>query len=202
MENARELFNLQGYLKITIRSISAEVGAGNGVITHHFPKKTHLLRALFKEQYNILMEEVQYLQRPMIPIPEFCEVMNNYRRVKWKYRFIWRDLPYLLRHDVQLGSMYNVYRVEKRIELERIIQTWMDQPEVANRECATQAEVLSMAELILQFEESCVSTYAVTMQYPFETARLMASRQFSFLLRPCMNDQERMTFQDWDFEEG
>ncbi len=100
LEKARQLFNMHGYSRVTIRMVAQELGMSSGNLNYHFKRREDILEALYFEMVAVLDARLD-----AIPNTEYnLSVMLNGMRVSMSkmvdYKFFWSDMYYILQqHD-------------------------------------------------------------------------------------------------------
>lgn len=106
LDAACELFNAQGISSVTIRQIAQHLGISSGNLNYHFKKREEILHALYFEMVAIFDARLEALPQQTISLSLIYEQMKGSMEQMVSYRFIWTELPQLLRHDAAIKAHF------------------------------------------------------------------------------------------------
>ncbi|BCD62119.1 transcriptional regulator, TetR family [Nitratiruptor sp. YY08-26] len=117
LQTALALFNNYDTKTITTNHIAKEAGVSPGNLYYHYKNKEEIIYELYKQ----MMQKIGFLSAPLPA--SLCE-MNTYCRyvanVWWEYRFLRKELLFLMRRDPLLQQAVikdNKAQYEKLLEL-------------------------------------------------------------------------------------
>ena len=107
---AVDLFNREGTAQISTNHIAEAAGISPGNLYYHFRNKEEIIRAICDQLFTLTgqMFEAQADHPPTLDDVQTW-VRQNFV-VTWRYAFVYRELPALLRHDPLLRETYAVVR--------------------------------------------------------------------------------------------
>ncbi|MEO0898786.1 MAG: TetR/AcrR family transcriptional regulator [Bacteroidota bacterium] len=125
LEKSRELFNLRGINQVSSRTISEELGISYGNLCYYFAKKDDIILQLYHLMQQELDEEVKNLRAEIFQFDFMVKSLRNMLRVLYKYKFIYLDLPNLVRRFPEVAAhakKQNQFRVRIAREIYAFMQ--------------------------------------------------------------------------------
>ncbi len=111
---AIDLFNKSGTAAISTNHIAAAAGISPGNLYYHFQNKEHILRAIL-EQMTGVWDEVHVLpEDAAFTVETLRQILRRNFELVWRYRFFYRELVALLRHDRELAKRYRAIRQRRQ----------------------------------------------------------------------------------------
>ncbi|RAU46105.1 MULTISPECIES: TetR/AcrR family transcriptional regulator [unclassified Pseudomonas] len=106
VQSSLELFNLQGERSVSTNHVAAHLEISPGNLYYHFPNKQAIIAELFT-QYEALIDSFLHPPKGRLPAVEdkrhyLLAILDG----MWRYRFLHRDLEYLLDADPELAQRY------------------------------------------------------------------------------------------------
>ena len=102
IDTALELFNAQGTRPVSTNHIAEAMGTSPGKLYYHFSNKEEIVRAIYERaiaEYDLFLREVASLTPdPVTTLGWFDGIFAH----QWKYRFLQREFPALIRQDEEL----------------------------------------------------------------------------------------------------
>ena len=110
LDAALALFNASGTAAVSTNHIAAALGISPGNLYYHFRNREEIIRALF-ERLFAAWDTGLALPADRVPTLDDLQglVRENYRII-WDYRFAYRELIALLRHDPELAARFQAVR--------------------------------------------------------------------------------------------
>ncbi|MCZ6828193.1 MAG: TetR/AcrR family transcriptional regulator [Gammaproteobacteria bacterium] len=135
IESAVNLFNQHGTARVSTNRIAQACGISKGNLHYHFRNKESIVQSI----YDQMIMEVRRNWRDDHLDPTIQHMAEMYERqlmLIWNYRFFYRELVALLRHDSQLKATFSEYRNSRTAEIVRFFKALitagvMRQPEGA-----------------------------------------------------------------------
>ncbi|GAA6134559.1 TetR/AcrR family transcriptional regulator [Oceaniserpentilla sp. 4NH20-0058] len=104
-----ELFNEQGERNITTNHIAAHLEISPGNLYYHFKNKQQIIFDIYLEYESKVDENLQLPHGRALTVNDKLEYLQKIFQGLWDYRFLHRDLQYLLQHDPDLHKRYNIF---------------------------------------------------------------------------------------------
>jgi AcrR family transcriptional regulator len=125
LDVALALFNEQGSGEVTTNQIAQAAGRSPGNLYYHFSDKEEIVRLLLQR----LIERWWHIYAlPNDRDPDLADLermlAGNFEAL-WHYRFIYRDLPTLLRRDREFRDMYHAARADGFANLRRLLEQFV-----------------------------------------------------------------------------
>jgi AcrR family transcriptional regulator len=105
LETARLLFNSSGYVNVTMREISSQVGISPGNLAYHYKNKALILEGVYKQ----MTREVSDLLAAAGSIPSFINISNQiepYLLSQTKFRFFYQDTLEICRAHPEIAELH------------------------------------------------------------------------------------------------
>src|ERR1700749_4499930 len=120
LQAALELFNEHGTAAVSSNRIAERCGISKGNLQYHFRNKPEIVTALFQQAINEM--DSGWYQDHLAPTLEHMAAMYvRQLQLILKYRFFYREMAALLRHDVQLRKKFADNRERRMRDLERFM---------------------------------------------------------------------------------
>ncbi|MCF6226150.1 MAG: TetR/AcrR family transcriptional regulator [Xanthomonadales bacterium] len=116
LETSLELFNLLSEPSVTTNAIADEVDISPGNLHYHFPRKAHLIKALFDEFSRKMHETLDLAPQGGFDLEGFWWFQHLLFEIVGNYRFIVRDINSLMERypDIEKG-------IDKLMQRERVV---------------------------------------------------------------------------------
>ena len=101
---SRELFNERGISQVSSRTISEELGISYGNLCYYFAKKDDILLELYHQMQVELDNQVKNLRAEIFRFDFMVQSLRRMLQVLYKYKFIYLDLPNLIRRFPQVAE--------------------------------------------------------------------------------------------------
>ena len=116
LDTAVTLFNEQGTAAVSTNHIAEAAGISPGNLYYHFKNKDDIIRAVFDrmvEEWNAV-----YLvpADAVFDLAMLREALRQNFDLLWRYRFFYRELGALVRHDRQLGKRHKAIQEQRQRE--------------------------------------------------------------------------------------
>ena len=116
LDTAVTLFNEQGTAAVSTNHIAEAAGISPGNLYYHFKNKDDIIRAVFDrmvEEWNVV-----YLvpADATFDLAVLREALRQNFDLLWRYRFFYRELGVLVRHDRQLGKRHKAIQEQRQRE--------------------------------------------------------------------------------------
>ena len=110
LDAALALFNASGTAAVSTNHIASALGISPGNLYYHFRNKEEIIRALF-ERLFAAWDTGLALPADRVPtLDDLWELIRENYRIIWDYRFAYRELIALLRHDPELAARFQAVR--------------------------------------------------------------------------------------------
>lgn len=119
LQAALKLFNESNTQAATTNHIAAAAGISPGNLHYHFRNREEIIRKLYvqmRSEFTLLPEAYPRRACDLIAIHE--QVFTT----QWKYRFLYRELLFLLSRDPELKRLYRADTLAQRRRIEEILQ--------------------------------------------------------------------------------
>jgi len=93
---ALKLLNEQDSQSVTTNHIAEAAGVSTGNLYYHFKNKEEIIRALYNQMKDEIGFESQPLPETLCEMQSYCDYVA---KVWWKYRFLRRELHFLMMRD-------------------------------------------------------------------------------------------------------
>ncbi|RLT37251.1 MAG: TetR/AcrR family transcriptional regulator [Chloroflexi bacterium] len=99
LDAALELFNEQGVAPVSTNHIAAAAAMSPGNLYYHFRNKDEIVRSLFERLFDTLDRAFTMPDDRGPILEDVGRLVRINFDVVWEFRFAYRELPALLRHD-------------------------------------------------------------------------------------------------------
>ncbi|MCW5854057.1 MAG: TetR/AcrR family transcriptional regulator [Anaerolineae bacterium] len=106
LETALRLFNETGTATVSTNHIAQALGISPGNLYYHFRNKEEIIRALFERLFALWDEGGSLPADRPATLEDLQQVVRESYRLLWEYRFVYRELVALLRHDEHLRQRW------------------------------------------------------------------------------------------------
>ncbi len=114
LQKAVELYNEQGTASISMSALAEACGISAGNLQYHYKNKEELIRAILEDMFNEYGIVYTFAHFPFT-LDTLRDLMRVGFTINWKYRFFFRELGALLRHDPLLAARFQAIQ-EQRLE--------------------------------------------------------------------------------------
>jgi len=104
-----ELFNERGERNITTNHIAAHLAISPGNLYYHFRNKSDIIYEIFQEYEKLVDYYLDIPEDRAITLEDLTFYLESVFNGLWSYRFIHRDLEYLLDSDPRLRQDYREF---------------------------------------------------------------------------------------------
>ena len=110
LETALRLFNDKGTSAVSTNHIAAALGISPGNLYYHYRNKEEIIRAIFERLYDVWDTTLTLSGDRPPTLDDLQRLVRDNFTIMWDYRFVYRELVALLRHDVELRLRYELVR--------------------------------------------------------------------------------------------
>ncbi len=126
VDTAIELFNDRGTRPVSTNRIAEAMGISPGNLYYHFSNKEEIIRAIYERAIadydDFLREIVKVTPDPVTTLGLFDGIFAH----QWRYRFLQREFPALVRQDEQLRDRYREMQ-DRRVGFYRFLgRHWIE----------------------------------------------------------------------------
>ncbi len=126
IDTALALFNAHGTRSVSTNHIADAMGTSPGKLYYHFSNKEEIIRAIYERAIadydDFLSEAATITPDPVTMLGWFDGIFDH----QWRYRFLQREFPALVRHDEALCARYREMQ-DRRLGLYRFLgRHWID----------------------------------------------------------------------------
>ena len=121
LQKAIELFNEYGTASISANSLAEALGISAGNLQYHYKSKDEIIRAILEEMFK----QFDVIYKPTegsFTLDTLRHVMRLNFDIVWKYRFFFRELGALLRHDKILSRRFREIQEQRLTDQENLIR--------------------------------------------------------------------------------
>ena len=111
LDTALRLFNETGTAAVSTNHIAQALGISPGNLYYHFRNKEEIIRALFERLFALWDEGGSLPADRPATLEDLQQVVGGSYSLLWEYRFVYRELVALLRHDELLRRRWLEVRV-------------------------------------------------------------------------------------------
>lgn len=193
LEKARQLFNMHGYSRVTIRMVAQELGMSSGNLNYHFKRREDILEALYFEMVAVLDARLE-----AIPNTEYnLSVMLNGMRVSMSkmvdYKFFWSDMYYILQQHDTIRKHFDA-SIKKEFESWHLIFYKMQSNGLMKSESFT-GEYDQLVQRMIDFANTWI--YASVLYKTKRLTKAFIHQQADYLLTllfPYLTDKGQKAF--------
>ncbi|GAA0352751.1 TetR/AcrR family transcriptional regulator [Bacillus horti] len=127
IQTAVKLFNESGTGAISTNHIAKELGISPGNLYYHFQNKEEIIRAIFESMISDW--DSLWLLPPADWLPSLDDLIAVIRlslRLEWKYRFFYRELILLIKHDTKLKEAHQHIQQQRMVEQKEFFQAFIN----------------------------------------------------------------------------
>lgn len=110
IDTAVALFNEEGTAAVSTNHIAKAAGISPGNLYYHFRNKEEIIRAIYGRLRPIWEATVSVPTDRLPTLDDLKQIIDDHFRLLWEYRFFYREMPALLRHDPELMASYHEVR--------------------------------------------------------------------------------------------
>lgn len=103
------LFNERGERNVTTNHLSAHLGISPGNLYYHFKNKSEIVYELFREYEALVDGYLAIPEEQPLTLNELMFYLESVISGLWAYRFLHRDLEFLLESDPRLRTEYRAF---------------------------------------------------------------------------------------------
>ncbi len=121
LQKAIEAFNESGTASVSMNSLAEALSISAGNLQYHYRNKDEVIRAILEEmfkQFDVIYEPAE----EPFTLDTLCRLMRLNFDIVWKYRFFFRELSALLRHDRLLARRFREIQEQRLTDQENIIK--------------------------------------------------------------------------------
>jgi AcrR family transcriptional regulator len=126
IDTAIEMFNASGTQPVSTNHIASAMGISPGNLYYHFRNKEEIVRAAYE---RAIVEYDLFWQDAAVYTPSPATMLDMLQRIflhQWKYRFLQREFPVLVRQDSQLADRYSEMQTRRIAFYRFLCETWID----------------------------------------------------------------------------
>lgn len=121
-----ELFNSRGERDVTTNHIAAHLAISPGNLYYHFRNKSDIIYELFQEYEKLVGYYLDIPEHRPLTLDDMAFYLESVFDGLWSYRFLHRDLEYLLDRDPRLRSDYRAFTDRCLMAISRIFEKLAD----------------------------------------------------------------------------
>lgn len=156
LSTAIQLFNQSGTGAISTNHIADALGISPGNLYYHFRNKEAIIQAIFERLFDRWDVVFQLADDRAPTLSDLYGLVQANFRTMWEYRFIYRELLPLLRHDPQLSERYQSVRQRGFADFQLLVQVFASAGILAPPD--DPQEILRLAELCWLISEFWLPT--------------------------------------------
>lgn len=123
---ALTLFNERGERNITTNHIAADLGISPGNLYYHFHNKQEIIYEIFQCYSVELLDSFKPIDPQQESLVQLKHYLDCIFTLMWKYRFLYANLPQILRQDRVLHEKYLVVQERSQLNLQSIFKACID----------------------------------------------------------------------------
>jgi AcrR family transcriptional regulator len=158
LDTAITLFNEQGTSAVTTNHIAEALNISPGNLYYHFRNKDEIIRASFERQFEAAHAAFVLPVDGLPTIDDVRELVTANFTILYEYRFIYRELVALLRHDAELRTRYVAVRRENYQGFRELIGALVEAGVLKRSDDAT---VTRLADLCWLISESWLTSVEI-----------------------------------------
>ena len=116
LDTAVALFNEQGTAAVSTNHIAEAAGISPGNLYYHFKNKDDIIRAVFDRMVEEWDAVYLVSADAVFDLAMLREALRRNFDLLWRYRFFYRELGALVRHDRQLGKRHKAIQEQRQRE--------------------------------------------------------------------------------------
>lgn len=121
LQKAIELFNELGTASVSANALAEALGISAGNLQYHYKNKDEIIRAILE----VMFKQFDTAYQPA-PGPFTLETLRRMMRfnleIIWQYRFFYRELGALMRHDPALASRFREIQAKRLTDQETLVK--------------------------------------------------------------------------------
>lgn len=121
-----ELFNERGERDVTTNHIAAHLAISPGNLYYHFRNKSDIIYEIFQEYEKLVGYYLNIPENRPLTLDDMTFYLESVFDGLWRYRFLHRDLEYLLDRDPRLRSDYRAFTDRCLAAISRIFEKLAD----------------------------------------------------------------------------
>lgn len=121
-----ELFNERGERDVTTNHIAAYLAISPGNLYYHFRNKSDIIYEIFQEYEKLVGYYLNIPENRPLTLDDMTFYLESVFDGLWSYRFLHRDLEYLLDRDPRLRSDYRAFTDRCLVAISRIFEKLAD----------------------------------------------------------------------------
>lgn len=122
LDTAVRLFNEAGTAAVSTNHIAAALGISPGNLYYHYRHKDAIIRAIFSRMAAAWSQVFTLPTEHPPTVADLQRVLHDNFAILWEYRFYYRELPTLMRHDPLLREQYQIVRRQGLTNTEELIR--------------------------------------------------------------------------------
>ncbi len=139
---AIDLFNKSGTAAISTNHIAAAAGISPGNLYYHFKNKEHIIRAILEQMTGAWDELYVQPEGVVFTAETLRQILRRNFELVWRYRFFYRELVALLRHDRELAKRYRTIQRARQAQQLQWFEQWVVAGQVPHSVQPADAEAL------------------------------------------------------------
>ena len=116
LDTAAELFNEQGTATVSTNHIAEAAGISPGNLYYHFKNKEDIIRSILDRMYEEWNVVYQVPVDASFDLDMLRQALRKNFELLWRFRFFYRELGALVRHDKDLGKRHKAIQQQRQRE--------------------------------------------------------------------------------------
>ena len=104
LDTSLELFNSLGLSKVTLRTISKEMGISQGNLNYHFKKREDIIETLYFQLVQNIDNSMSRIQEPKNPFQLLVSISQTIMFNFYEYRFFLLDFVQIMRENNKIRN--------------------------------------------------------------------------------------------------
>lgn len=121
LQKATELYNESGTASVSMNALAEACGISAGNLQYHYKAKEDIIRAILEDMYREFDVLYTFTDAPFT-LDTLRHIMRLGFDINWKYRFFFRELGALLRHDPLLATRFREIQEQRLADQKNSIQ--------------------------------------------------------------------------------
>lgn len=119
------LFNLRGERLVTTNHIAEALQMSPGNLYYHYRNKQQIIDALFQQYQQSIFNVLAIPENRQVTGEDKIQYFRQLNHQLWHYRFLHRDVQYLLDYNEQFKEKYQHFLIEVMLQARRIYEAFV-----------------------------------------------------------------------------